>query len=233
MSSPRAGRDSLTSRAGWTGPPLTWQVGRSLQVRRRETFDRFAQLSQYIMEGLSVEILFSLCFGRMNNTDEDDIPLVLDSARQKLDFAPARESLEQAFIRYFKEHGCTLTLPLVGTNFYDWEAEPEVLHRLCDKLDVDDLLGYAQKIRRVRHDFYAALRTVVQAEPYNPHDQYAILASIEGIESKICGNAGLEKVGHIRATAARAIRLAKPRQMGYVAKLARLSKRDIVVQVTV
>ena len=204
-----------------------------LYLRRRETFDRFAQLTQYIMDDLSAEILFSLCFGRMNNTDEDDIPLVLDSARQKLGFDPARESLEQAFIRYFKERRCTLTLPLVGTNYYDWEAEPKILDRLCDNLNVDDLLGHAQKIRRARHDFYASLRTVVQAEPYNPHDQYAILASIEGVESKICGNAGLEKVGHIRASAARAIRLAKPQKIGYEAKLARLSKRDIVVQVTV
>jgi hypothetical protein len=204
-----------------------------LYLRRKETFESFARLTQYIMEDLSVEILFSLCFGRMSNADEDDVPLVLDSARQKLDFDPSRETLEQAFIRYFKERRCTLTLPLVGTNYYDWEAEPEVLRRLCDKLDASDLLGNAQKIRCAKHDFYAALRTVVQAEPYNPHDQYAILASIEGIESKICGNVGLEKVGHIRATAARVIRLAKPQQMGYEAKLARLSKRDIVVQVTV
>ena len=204
-----------------------------LYLRRKETFESFARLTQYIMEDLSVEILFSLCFGRMSNADEDDVPLVLDSARQKLDFDPSRETLEQAFIRCFKERRCTLTLPLVGTNYYDWEAEPEILRHLCDKLDASDLLGHAQKIRRAKHDFYAALRTVVQAEPYNPHDQYAILASIEGIESKICGNVGLEKVGHIRAIAARAIRLAKPQQMGYEAKLARLSKRDIVVQVTV
>lgn len=204
-----------------------------LYLRRKETFKSFARLSQYIMESLSMEILFSLCFGCMNNVSEEAVPLVWDSARQKLGFDPSRENLEQAFIRYLKEKRCTLTLPLVGTNYYDWDSEPEVLRSLCDNLSVDDLLGHAQKIRRAKHDFYAALKTVVQAEPYNPHDQYAILASIEGIESKICGNVGLEKAGHIRASAAKVLRLAKPQQMSYPAKLARISPQDIVVQVTV
>ena len=185
------------------------------------------------MEDFCVEILFSLCFGRMENVNADDIPLVFNSAQKKLGFDFARETLEQAFIRYFKENHCTLTLPLVGTQFYSWNAKPKVLDRLCDNLNVADLFCHAEQIRRAKHDFYASLKTVVQAEPYNPHDKNAILVSIESPEAKICGNLGLEKAGYIRALAAKVIRLAKPTKMGYKGNIASISPRDIVIQVTV
>ncbi len=47
-----------------------------LYLRRKATFEKFAQLTQFILKDLSVEILFSLCFGRMKNVSEDEIPLV-------------------------------------------------------------------------------------------------------------------------------------------------------------
>ncbi len=205
----------------------------TLYLRRRKTFEKFARVSQYIIEDLSVEILFSLCFGCMENIIPDSIPLVFNTAQKKMDLDQSRESLEQAFIRYFKETSCTVTLPLVGTQYYSWNAAPEVLDRLCDNLAVDVLLCHAEKIRRAKHDFYASLETIVQAEPYNPHDKYAILACIESPEAKICGNAGLEKVGHIRALAAKIIRLAKPMKMRYGSALASISPQNIVMQVTV
>ena len=201
-----------------------------LYLRRRETFERFAPLTQYIMEEFSVEILFSLCFGRMQNVNPSEIPLVFNSARGKLGFDPSRESLEQAFMRYFKEKSVTLTLPLVGTQFYYWECEPKVLEKLCDSLNSEDLLGAAQKIRKAKHDFYASLKTTVQAEPYNPHDENSILVCIEDIEAKICGNPGLSKAGHIRALAAKVLRQAKPKKMAYKAELASIA-REIVVRV--
>ena len=45
-----------------------------LFLRRREVFEKYAQLTQYILEPLCVEILFSLCYGKMNNLEPDDIP---------------------------------------------------------------------------------------------------------------------------------------------------------------
>ena len=206
-----------------------------LYLRRREVFEKFAQLTSYIMEEVSVEVLFSLCYGRMQNVEADEIPLVFNSAKKKLNFDASREILDQAFMRYFKQNSVTLTLPLVGTNFYNWtdDITPEALEKLTDNLSVDDILAHAQKIRSTKHKFYEGLECTVQAEPYNQHDKNAILVSIESPSAKISGNAGLEKAGHIRALAAKIIREAKPQKMAYSAKLYSLTYRSICVQVTV
>ncbi len=204
-----------------------------LYLRRRKTFEKFPQLTQFILKDLCVEILFSLCYGRMQNIDPEDIPLVLNAAREKLDFDPSRESLDQAFMRWFKAESHTFTLPLVGTSFYYWDPAPDVLARLCDNLSIDDLTGHAEKIRRAKHGLYASLRTTVQAEPYNPHDKNAVLVCIENIETKISGNMGLEKAGHIRALAAKVLREAKPKKLVYKSSLASIVGKNIVVKVTV
>lgn len=204
-----------------------------LYLRRKDVFDTFAQLTQYIMDPLCVEILFSLSYGKMKNVDADFIPLIFNNAKKKLCFDSSKETLEQAFIRYFKNNTVTLTLPLVGTCFYNWDAEPEVLEKLTDKLDYDDILGAAQKIRKAKHDFYESLEVSVQAEPYNKHDNNSILACIEDIEAKISGNPGLVKAGHIRALAAKIIREAKIEKMNYYGRLASLGIDEITVQITV
>ena len=206
-----------------------------LYLRRREVFEKFAQLTQFILEPLCVEILFSLCYGRMNNIDPDEIPLIFESAKKKLEYDSSRESLEQAFMRYFKKNEVTVTLPLVGTNFYHWDDDivPEVLTKLTDNLSAQDLLGAAEKIRNAKHSFYESLKVSVQAEPYNRADKNSILVCIENVEAKLFGNPGLEKAGHIRALAAGIIREAKPKKMSYTARLASLNYREIVVQVTV
>lgn len=204
-----------------------------LYLRRRKTFEKFTPLTRYIIEEISVEILFSLCFGRMQNVNPNDIPIVFDSAFERLGFDPSCETLEQAFMRYFKKNTVTVTLPLVGTQFYYWDSEPEILEKLCDNLSAEDLFGAAKKIRKTKHDFYASLKTTVQAEPYNPHDVNAILVCIENIEAKICGNPGMEKAGHIRALAAKILRESKPKKLAYKSELARISDGQIVVRMEV
>ena len=201
-----------------------------LYIRRSEVFENFSQLTQYILEPLSVEILFSLCYGRMQETDPEDIELVYEKAIEKLGYDSSRESIDQAFIRYFRKNSARFTLPLVGTNFYYWDAEPYALEKLTDNLSCEDLPGMAGKIRKAKHDFYANLETVVQAEPYNQYDKNSILVTIENPEAKISGNPGLEKAGHIRALAAKIIREAKPKKMNYGGKLASLSGDKIVVE---
>ena len=201
-----------------------------LYIRRKEVFDKFSQLTQYILEPLSVEILFSMCYGRMQLLKPEDIELVYEKAIEKLDYDSSRESIDQAFIRYFKKNSARFTLPLVGTNFYNWDAEPYALEKLTDNLNCEDLPGMSEKIRTAKHDFYANLETVVQAEPYNLHDKNSILVCIENPEAKISGNPGLEKAGHIRALAAKIIREAKPKKMNYGGKVASLSADKIVVE---
>ena len=202
-----------------------------LYLRRRTVFEKFAQLTQYILEPYCIEIFFSLCYGRMANIDPDTVPLLFDSVKEKLDFDSSRETLDQAYMRWFKKNNVTLTLPLVGTCFYNWDAEPYALDKLCDNLSCDDLLGMAEKIRKAKHDFYESLETVVQAEPYNSHDKNSILVCIESPESKIAGNPGLEKAGHIRALAAKIIRESKPKMMAYPSKLSYVGGEEIVVSV--
>ena len=206
-----------------------------LFLRRREVFEKYAQLTQYILEPLCVEIMFSLCYGRMNNLDPDDIPLIFENAKKKLDFDSSRENLDQALMRYIKKNSVTLSLPLVGTNFYHWDddIEPEALSKLTDNLSPEDLPAAAEKIRKAKQSFYESLKVSVQAEPYNRVDKNSILVCIENVEAKLFGNPGLEKAGHIRALAAQIIREAKPKKMSFTCKLSSLSYREIVVQFTV
>ena len=154
-----------------------------------------------------------------------------DSIKEKLDFDSSRETLDQAYMRWFKKNNVTLTLPLVGTCFYSWDPASYLLDKLCDNLSCDDLLGMAEKIRNAKHSFYESLETSVQAEPYNSHDKNSILVCIESPEAKIAGNPGLEKAGHIRALAAKIIRESKPKKMAYTSKLAYLGGDEIVVSV--
>ena len=206
-----------------------------LFLRRREVFEKYAQLTQYILEPLCVEILFSLCYGKMNNLEPDDIPLIFENAKKKLEFDSSRENLDQALMRYIKKNSVTLSLPLVGTNFYHWDddIEPEALFKLTDNLDAKDLPGAAERIRNAKHCFYESLKVSVQAEPYNRVDKNSILVCIENVDAKLFGNPGLEKAGHIRALAAQIIREAKPKKMSYDCKLSSLSRRELVVQFTV
>ena len=206
-----------------------------LFLRRREVFEKYAQLTQYILEPLCVEILFSLCYGKMNNLEPDDIPLIFENAKKKLEFDSSRENFDQALMRYIKKNSVTLSLPLVGTNFYHWDddIEPEALSKLTDNLSPEDLPAAAEKIRKAKQSFYESLKVSVQAEPYNRVDKNSILVCIENVEAKLFGNPGLEKAGHIRALAAQIIREAKPKKMSYDCKLSSLSYREIVVQFTV
>ena len=204
-----------------------------LYLRRRKTFEAFAPLTQYIMEPLSVEILFSLVYGRMQNIDAETIPLIFNVAKKKLGYDSAKESLDQAFMRYFKENSVTLTLETVGTSHYSWESYSEVLDNMAGNLSPEDLLGAAEKIRKAKHNFFANLEVAVQAEPYNQADKNAISVLIENIDSKITGNPGLEKAGYIRALAAAIIREAKNEKLAYNGKLVRLGGREIVVQLTI
>ena len=204
-----------------------------LYLRRRRTFDKFPALTQYMMRDLSAEILFSLCFGRMEKTSPEDISPVFNTAQQKLHFDESRETLEQAFIRYFKDNRAVLTLPVVGTYFHSWEREPELLNNLCSQLNPENLLGQIDKIRRAKHDFYASLQLFVQAEPFNSHDKNAIQVCIENTESKLSGNVGLMRAGYVRALAAKVLRSALPQKMRFEAKLMRISEHHLVVQVEI
>lgn len=204
-----------------------------LYLRRHSVFDRFAPLTQYILRDSAAEILFSLCFGKMNNAHPDDIPLIYEQAREQIGLDLSKNTLEQELSRWLSEGQVSLTLPLVGTGFYSWNPVPDALDRLTDNLLCVSLLERSEKIRRARQDFYEDIHVTVQAEPYNRHDKNAILVCIESLEAKLCGNPGMERAGYIRATAAEVIRRAKPKKLSFSGKIVRISDGDTVVRVTV
>ena len=204
-----------------------------LYMRRKKSFDKFARLTQFIIEPVSAEILFSLLFGRLYDMEENEIPLVFDAAKKKLAYHPESETLEQAFVRYFKENKVCLTLPVVGMNYHSWSPYSDVLDGLAENLKAEDFLVQAEKIRKAKHNFYSSLEIAVQAEPYNPADENAIAVMAECIDSKIAGNPGLEKAGYIRATAAKIIRAAKPEKMSFKAELLRIDCRNVIVKIEV
>jgi len=182
-----------------------------LYLRRKKSFDKFARLTQFIIEPVSAEILFSLLFGRLYNIEENEIPLVLAAAKKKLSYICESETLEQAFVRYFKENKVCLTLPVIGMNYHRWSPYSDFLDGLAENLWAEDLL--------------------VQAEPYNPADENAVAVMAESIDAKIAGNPGLEKAGYVRATAAKIIRAAKPEKMSFKAQLMRIDCRNVVLKI--
>lgn len=202
-----------------------------LYLRRKKSFDKFARLTQFIIEPISAEILFSLLFGRLYDMEENEIPLVLDAAKKKLSYRCESETLEQAFIRYFMENKVCLSLPVVGMNYHCWSLYSDFLDGIAENLRAEDLLGHAEKIRKAKHDFYSSLEIAVQAEPYNPADENAIAVMAESIDAKIAGSLGLEKAGYIRATAAKIIRAAKPEKMSFKVQLLRIDCRNVVVKI--
>lgn len=204
-----------------------------LYLRRRTSFEKFSKLTEFIIEPIAAEMLFSLVFGRWNNIEEDEIPLIFNLAKRKIKFDSTCEDLAQAFTRYFKKNESSLTLQVVGNNNHSWMGESEILDLIPSNFTLADFLGEAEKFKKAKHDFYSNLKVSVQAEPYNPTDKNAIAVMIEDIDSKLSGNGGLEKAGYIRATAAKIIREAKEEKISYGGKLVRLSGREIVVRVNV
>lgn len=204
-----------------------------LYLRRKKSFEKFARLTQFIIEPISVEILFSLLLGRLYDMEENEIPLVFDAAKKKLSYICESETLEQAFVRYFKENEACLTLPIVGMNYHSWSPYSDFLNGLAENLRAENFLVQAEKIRKAKRDFYSSLEIAVQAEPYNHADENAIAILAESLDAKIAGNPGLEKAGYVRATAAKIIRAAKPEKMSFKAELVRIGGRDVVVKIEV
>lgn len=202
-----------------------------LYLRRKAVFEKFSPLTKYILKDFSVEILFSLCFGRMRNVDENTIPSIFNSAQKKLELDLSKETLEQAYIRYFRENKTVVTLPIVGMGFYNWGKSSKILDKLTDPLP--DILEESEKIRKAKRLFFESLKVSVQIEPYNEADKNAISVCIENVKSKLYGNQGLEKAGHLRALAAKVIRAARQAQCSYKGKLMRFFDNETVIQITI
>lgn len=203
-----------------------------LYRRRKNSFERFPQLTQFIIKPLAAEMLFALMYGNFYSISEDDAPALFRAAKKILAVDTAKETTEQAFVRCFAGKKTVLTLPVVGTNHYHWSPYSEVFENLSQNITPDSFEAQLKKINDAKHSAYANLSVAVQAEPYNQADENAVSVMIENIDSKLAGNSVLEKAGYIRATAAQIIRAAKPEKMTFSARLARLSKKEIVLEIS-
>lgn len=200
---------------------------------QKKSFAKFARLTRFIMKPLATEIFFCLVYGQLGNIGEDDVPFISDDARELLDFNPAEETAEQAFARYFKKNKAVLTLPVVGTNYYNWSAHSEAFENISQNITLDNFGTHLKKLSDAKRDTYKNLSVAVQAEPYNHVDENAIVVMIENVDLKLEGKSVFEKVGYIRATAAKILRATKPEKMMYSSKLIQLSEHDIAVQIEV
>lgn len=202
-----------------------------LYLRRRDVFNRHSQLTKYILGKAAAGILFSICFGRMNTIAPEAIPLVFEAAKEQLSFDPAKESLEQALVRYLADRKENITVQVVGTHHYDWDPCAPYLENLANNIKAEDLASQMEAIRKATHDFYADLECSVQAEPYNNTDKNAIAVFIEDTCSKFVGNCGMKKAGYVRAIGAKLLRDAQPKRMSWGGRLMRISGNSYVVMI--
>lgn len=198
---------------------------------KQSSFEKFAKLTEFILEPLCVEILFTLCFGILRNIDEYEIPLIFNLAKKKLSYEPSKENLSQAFIRYFKDKKTTVTLPVVGNSHHSWSIKSKFLDKIPSHFSSTDFIKETEKFQKTKTDFYNSLKVCVQAELYNHADENAISVLIEDIDSKISGKECFSKAGFIRATAAEIIRCAKQKKLSYEGKLVRFNYNEIVVKI--
>ncbi|MBO7430201.1 MAG: hypothetical protein J6U56_04215 [Spirochaetia bacterium] len=202
-----------------------------LYLRRRDVFNRQSQLTKYILGKAAAGILFSICYGRINNIAPDAIPLVYDAAKKQLSFDPAKESLEQALVRYLADRKENITVQIVGTQHYNWDPCTPYLGNLANNIKAEDLSSQLEAIRKATHDFYAGLECSVQAEPYNNADKNAIAVFIEDTCSKFAGNCGMKKAGYVRAIGAKLLRDAQPKRMSWGGCLVRIADNSYVVMI--
>lgn len=206
-----------------------------LLLKRFNVFNKFSQMTQFILSPIAVEVLFTLVYARMESADPKGYPMIFETAKKVLNYDSSKETLEQAFIRYMKKNQMTLTLPLVGTEYAEW-GQTVIGDCMCvlnTKLDADDILNSSEKIRNAKRQVFENLEVALQAEPYNVHDRNSIVCSIEDVEAKLLTNPGLVKAGHIRATAAAIIRESKPEKISFKAKLQRVCYDGIVVKIEI
>lgn len=194
-----------------------------LITKRYCAFECYSKITQFIIEPLAPEILFSMAYGKLKNISPESCEIIYKAAVKKLKYDSSTETLEKAYLRYIKKNNMTVTLELVGTQYCDW---------VSDFVNDDTLvLGNMKENALQKNKVYESAKVYVQAEPYNVHDRNSIVCMIENLWYKASGIDSAQKAGHIRALAAAIIREAKPEKISFNAKLVRVWYDGIVVKV--
>ncbi|MCF0215455.1 MAG: hypothetical protein HUK21_03165 [Fibrobacteraceae bacterium] len=221
--------------------------------RRTSVFAHFLPMVQYIVKPVAAEALFVWLYGRFSNdyilqnfyksgaktiSDVENAEVILFlAAQESLKPKPESETLEEMFIRYFKEKKeLDFTTGIVGSGCHYWVNGFKKLDNAISHHMAHDFTEGLKALREARQKFFEELSVSVQAEPYNPHDNNAIGVSIEDMDAKISGMGGKSKAGYLRATGAAVLRKARPDIFAYNAKLWRVgnsqdSKQGVVLRI--
>ena len=206
---------------------------------RSMVFANFTPIVLHIVKPIAAEALFARIYGGFTGegnfkqvyqanaaiaTGETDVSAILfAAARDTLKPEPEKESPEEMFIRYFRECGnADFTIGIVGASSHPWINSVEKFGVISDSAISfhfgDDPYAAGKKQR----ELFASLKTMVQAEPYNPHDHNAICVSIDDLDAILKGVSSRSKAGYLRATAAAILRKARPNLFSYGSELWRL-----------
>ena len=211
---------------------------------KADLFEKFADLVRFIIEPIAIEIFFSYAFGSFafQSDKRKDLhghyhfgkmQFVWVIARKKLSFDAENDTLENAYIRYFKNSHTTLSLPIVGLQYGSWNWESKILFETSAHIEAKHIFDDAKEIAKARNDIFQSLEVAVQIEPYNSHDENALAVFIDNIDAKISGYPNKAKAGYIKKTATKIIRLAKPETMSFTSRLLRFNTDEVVVQIEV
>lgn len=223
--------------------------------RRSMVFANFTPLIMHIVKPVAPEALFAWVYGGFRGESDfkqvyssnkpistgetDTAAILLAAARDILKPDPEKESPEEMFARYFREHaGRPLTIGIVGANNHQWIEGVEKIDRISEEAAAYSFIDDPSKAGKKCQDIYAGLQSSVQVEPYNPHDHNAISISIDDPVMVLKGIRSKCKAGYLRATGAAVLRKAYPSKFVYNSKLWRLGanpdyfENSIILRIT-
>lgn len=231
--------------------------------RNKKIFLSFSEITEEIIKPIAAEALFAWVYGgfcqggeqRLYDAIKNNFPEksnwdvveffyfaakeILQAKSSSPDAETKIETPKQMFLRFFESHrNITLTLGLVGTDFTDWSFQNmQFLQRRLRKQQSLDEISGTSLAEKAKSRIFGQIKSMVQAEPENPHHHYAIAVFLDDLGAKATGKNRLQKAGYIRRTGAEIIRKARPEKIDFDSKLFRLGgtagSAKIVVSLTV
>lgn len=198
-----------------------------------DTFSKFSKLTLFIIKEIAPETLFTVLYSGFENhsmfykfyksnfllseAGKDVANLLYYAAKEDLSPVPEKESPEEMFIRYFKNTpGKTITLPVIGMNFYSWKDQVSDFRELTE---TTNLITNFVQVNEIKEKILSSLRVSVQAEPYNPHDHNALGVYIDSINEAKFGKHYLVRAGYLRSKASAILRQAFPSKFNFKGKI--------------
>ena len=114
-----------------------------------DTFSKFSKLTLFMIKEIAPETLFTVLYSGFENhsmfykfyksnfllseAGKDVAILLYYAAKEELSPVPEKESPAEMFIRYFKNNpGKTITLPVIGLDFYSWKEQVSGFRELTE-----------------------------------------------------------------------------------------------------